>query len=152
MWYAGKFDDATWPFLATLGLTNSQLKERGIGMVAVEQHVKYKSELHAGDTISIRTRVLEVKDKTLRFTHEMLNEETGEIAAETTITGICIDARTRRARSLPSDIRECVLKLIDRSGDLDYETSNASSLDLRDSTVAAGSNSKVAHLESYCRG
>jgi len=36
----------------------------------------------------------------------MTNQDTGELAARTVITGICVDASTRRARSLPADIRE----------------------------------------------
>jgi acyl-CoA thioester hydrolase len=140
MWYVGKFDEATWQFLATLGLSNSQLKKRGIAMAAVEQHLKYTCELHAGDTISIRTRLLEVKDKTIQFTHEMFNEETGDLAASSTTTGICIDANARRARSLPSDIRECALKMIESAKDLGYDSAQARALEPRGDSIVATSS------------
>ena len=45
MWYVGKFDEATWNFLARIGLTPSYLRESCRGMVAVQQNVAYKREL-----------------------------------------------------------------------------------------------------------
>ncbi|HTA59546.1 MAG TPA: thioesterase family protein [Candidatus Baltobacteraceae bacterium] len=106
MWYVGKFDEATWQLFASVGLPSSRLREEGIGLVAVEQRIEYKRELLAGDTISIRSTFQEVREKALIFSHEMTNQETQELAARTFLTGVCIDLKTRKARPLPSDIRE----------------------------------------------
>ena len=106
MWYVGKFDEATWQFMASLGLSPTRLRTDGIGLVAVEQHLEYKRELLAGDLITIRSSVKEVREKVLIFLHEMNNQETEELAARTTLTGVCIDMTTRKARPLPADIRE----------------------------------------------
>jgi acyl-CoA thioester hydrolase len=106
MWYVGKFDEASCQVLAKLGFTRSRFAKDGIGMVAVEQHIDYKGELHAGDLVTIRSAVLELKEKSIRLTHEMRNDETGELAATTVIVAVHIDASLRKARPLPSDIRE----------------------------------------------
>jgi len=106
MWYVGKFDEATWQLMSSLGLTRNRLKQDGAGMAAVDQHIEYKRELVAGDIVTIRSRVLEVRDKTIRFEHEMRNDETGELAARTALVGVLLDLNTRRARPFPSDIRE----------------------------------------------
>jgi acyl-CoA thioester hydrolase len=105
-WYVGKFDEATWQLFASVGLPSSRLRQEGIGLVAVEQRIEYKRELLAGDTISIRSTFQEVREKTLIFCHEMTNQETQELAARTFLTGVCIDINTRKARPLPTDIRE----------------------------------------------
>lgn len=105
MWYVGKFDEASWQMLSMLGLGQSRMRAQGIAMVAVEQHLEYKRELHAGDAVTIRTSVLEVKDKSLRFQHEMRHDETGELAASTVVVGVHLDAKLRKARSLPADVR-----------------------------------------------
>ena len=81
MWYVGKFDEANWNLFARLGLTPSYLRESGRGMAAVQQNVTYKRELLAGDIVEVRSRLLEIRDKSIRFVHEMRNAETGEIAA-----------------------------------------------------------------------
>jgi acyl-CoA thioester hydrolase len=106
MWYVGKFDESTWQLLASIGLSPARLREDGIGMVAVEQHIEYKRELIAGDLLTIRSSVQEVREKSLIFVHEMTNQETQELAARTVLTGVCIDITTRKARPLPADVRE----------------------------------------------
>jgi acyl-CoA thioester hydrolase len=106
MWYVGKFDEATWQFLSNVGLSRSRLSQEGAGMAAVEQHIEYKRELRAGDLITIRSAVLEVREKSVRFAHEMWNDETGELAARTVLVGVHFDLTERKARSLPLDVRE----------------------------------------------
>ena len=111
MWYVGKFDEATWQILAAVGLTAARLRQDGVGMVAVEQHIEYKRELLAGDLLTIHSSVQEVREKSLIFVHEMTNQETQELAARTTLTGVCIDTATRRGRPFPADIRERVVNI-----------------------------------------
>jgi acyl-CoA thioester hydrolase len=106
MWYVGKFDEATWQLLARLGLTRPRFAAEGIGMAAVEQQIEYKRELHAGDLITIRSTVLETKEKSIRMFHEMRKDPTEELAATTVIVGVHIDATLRKARPLPADVRE----------------------------------------------
>ena len=110
MWYVGKFDEATWQLLASVGLSSARLRKEQIGMVAVEQHIEYKREVLAGDLLTIRSSVQEVRDKSLLFVHEMTNQETQELVARTTLTGVCIDMTTRRAKPLPADIRERIVR------------------------------------------
>ena len=74
-------------------------------MAAVQQNITYKRELHAGDVITIRSGVLEVRDKTIQIFHEMRNEETQEVAAFTIVTGIYLDAVRRKSCTLPLEIR-----------------------------------------------
>lgn len=73
MWYVGKFDEATWQLLASIGATPSRLRDEGFGLAAVEQHIQYKRELRAGDLLTVRSSILEVREKSIRFTHEMTN-------------------------------------------------------------------------------
>ncbi len=97
MWYVSKFDEATWHLLALAGATPAYMRDHHRAMVAVEQHIAYKRELRAGDMVTIRSGVLEMKDKVIRFFHEMKNDETDEIAAVTVITGMHLDDQTRRS-------------------------------------------------------
>jgi acyl-CoA thioester hydrolase len=116
MWYVGKFDEATWQLLAMLGLTPGRFRQDGAAMAAVEQRVLYKRELHAGDLVTIRSAVRRVDEKAITIGHELLNDETREVAATMTIVGVHIDAATRKARPLPSDVRACALRTIEERG------------------------------------
>lgn len=104
MWYVGKFDEATWNLFTAIGITPAYLREQGRGMVAVDQKITYKRELYAGDVVTIRTALIEMREKVVRFVHEMRNEENGEIAAVTTLTGVHIDTRTRKSCAFPEDV------------------------------------------------
>jgi acyl-CoA thioester hydrolase len=104
MWYVGKFDEATWTFLAGLGITAAYLRDAGRGMVAVDQRLSYRRELLAGDTVLVRSRLLETRPKAIRFVHEMLNAQTLELAATSEYVGVHIDRTTRRACPLPPAI------------------------------------------------
>lgn len=104
MWYVGKCDEGTWQLFTLLGLTPSSLRERHAGMVAVHQEIEYRRELLAGAVYSIFSRVLEAREKVIRIEHEMRDDETGEVAATMTITGVHIDTRERKAKALPPEV------------------------------------------------
>jgi acyl-CoA thioester hydrolase len=105
MWYAGKFDEASWNLLMQLGITPSYLRETGHGMAAVEQVTTFKKELLAGDTVEVWTEVVEVRERVVRFVHAMKNAETGEVCATCAITGVHVDMAARRAVAFPDAIR-----------------------------------------------
>jgi acyl-CoA thioester hydrolase len=114
MWYVGKFDEASWQLLSAYGLTPSRMRRDGIVMAAVEGHIVFRRELRAGDVISVRSEIIEVRDKSVRMAHEMTNDDTGESVASMIVVGVHVDAVSRKAAPLPVDVRE-------RMGDTDVE-------------------------------
>jgi acyl-CoA thioester hydrolase len=72
----------------------------------VQQNITYKRELYAGETVTIRSAFLEVREKLARFVHEMRNGATGELAATCVLTGVHIDAQTRKSCPFPAEILE----------------------------------------------
>jgi acyl-CoA thioester hydrolase len=111
--YVAKFDEGTWQLLNALGLTPSRMRRERIGMAGVEQHIDYKRELYAGDVVTVTSRVLEIKDKAIRFEHEMRNDETGELAARMVIVAVHLDTTARKARAFPADVRERAVAMIE---------------------------------------
>jgi acyl-CoA thioester hydrolase len=114
--YVAKFDEATWQLLAAIGLTRPRLAADNLGMAGVEQNIEYKRELYAGDVVSVHSSILEVRDKALRFAHEMKNDATGELAARMVLVAVHIDTATRKARSLPPDVRDRAQELAGPGG------------------------------------
>jgi len=104
MWYVGKFDEATWNLFAALGLTTAFLREKKRGMAAVQQDITYRRELLAGDTVTVHSAFLEIRDKVARFVHEMRHGESGELAALCMLTGVHIDAVARKSCAFPEEI------------------------------------------------
>ncbi|NQU58627.1 MAG: thioesterase family protein [Rhodospirillales bacterium] len=114
MYYTGKFDEATWNLFALLGITRKFLTENGRGMAAIEQTTKYLRELHAGDIVTIRSRLLTLEGKKIRFVHEMVNGETGEMAATSELFGLHLDTQIRKSCLFPDDILANGRQLIDQ--------------------------------------
>src|SRR3981081_1709921 len=76
MWYVGKFDEATWNLFTGIALTPSYLRDSGRGMAAVQQNITYKRELMAGDIVEVKSELLEIRVKSIRFKHQMPTAET----------------------------------------------------------------------------
>jgi acyl-CoA thioester hydrolase len=104
MWYVGKFDEATWNLFAAMGVTTAFLREHKRGMAAVQQNITYRRELLAGDTVTVHSAFLEIREKVARFVHEMRHGETGELAALCLLTGVHIDAVARKSCAFPEEI------------------------------------------------
>jgi acyl-CoA thioester hydrolase len=103
MWYVGKFDEATWNLFAMLGMSAAWLREHGRGMAAIDQRIAYQRELHAGDTVFVRSGLLEVGAKVVRFFHEMVHAESGHVCAVTQLVGAHLDTTARRAVAWPDE-------------------------------------------------
>src|SRR5664279_6003127 len=105
MWYVGKFDEANWNLFARVGLTPTYLRQSGCGMAGVQQNISYVSELMAGDIVEVKSVLLEVRDRSIRFRHEMRNAETGAVAASCEITAVHLDRQARKAIAFPAAVR-----------------------------------------------
>ena len=101
MWYVGKFDEATWHFFNALGMTPTFFRTQARGMAAVDQHISYVKELHAGDVVTVHTALIELKHKSIRFVHEMTNEESHEVVARTTLKAVHMDIVQRKSCAFP---------------------------------------------------
>ena len=116
MWYSSKFDEATWHFFGHLGLGPVRLEEEHRAVAAIDQHTKYLAELRAGDLVEITTHLIEHHDKVLVFEHKMINSVSKEVAATSRLTGIHLDAKTRRSQSLPDDVKRAAGLALEGSG------------------------------------
>lgn len=102
--YGEFFEEAAWQLYNRIGISPSMLRAGKFHMAAVQQDTSYLKELYGGDVIVVRSGMLEVRDKVVRFVHELRNDETQDICALTVFTVVCIDSVARRATSLPDEI------------------------------------------------
>ena len=104
--YMEKFDNATWNFFTDNGLSREFLKSQGIGLAAVNQNITYKRELQPGDTITIRSDLLKLEGKKIKFRSIMYLGNTNEVVAELENLAVCLDMQKRRACNFPNEILE----------------------------------------------
>lgn len=111
-WYTSKFDEATWHLFSAVGITAKYIRDNQRGMAALEQITKYKSEVIAGDLLVIKSQILEIKDKTLRFFHVMYNAETEKEVATSEFLGVHLDRIKRKSCIFPEYIQTKCKELI----------------------------------------
>jgi len=99
-----RFEEACWQYCAMPGIVPSRLRAGEIPMAAVRHDTRYLSEFVAGQVVDVRTTMLEVRDKVLRFVHAMVNAGAGAISATSGSTVVCLDPRARRSRPFPADV------------------------------------------------
>jgi acyl-CoA thioester hydrolase len=113
-WYTAKFDEGTWHLFSSVGITSNYIRETNRGMAGVEQTTKYKAEVMSGELLHIKSKVLEVKDKTIKFVHTMYNSETGTVVATSELVAVHLDRKERKACPLPKAINEKCMALLDK--------------------------------------
>ena len=102
--YTARFDEATWQFLAQLGLTPSFLTRSHRSAVAVDQRTQYKREVVAGSLVHVVSELLSLGRTSIRFVHRMYDSETDEQVAETELVGVYFDTDIRAATPLPAAV------------------------------------------------
>ncbi len=102
--YVAKFDEAVWHLFDRIGVTTDYIRDHNRGMAAVEMHIRYLKELHAGDLVSVRSGLLRVGGRSIDLVQEMRLGEAGELAAVEKITAVHLDREARRAVPFPEAI------------------------------------------------
>ena len=104
MWYVGKFDEATWNLFAQIGVTAAFLRENARAMAAVQQNITYQHELLSGDVVAVRSGMLEIRDKVVKFVHEMRDAQTGAVSAVCALTVVHMDGNARKSIAFPTEV------------------------------------------------
>ncbi len=102
--YVARFDEATWHLLADCGITPQYFRQNNKAIVAVEQNIYYKRELFAGDLITISSKLIEVRPKSIKYEHQMRLTTTNELVSQMQLTAVHIDTRTRQSTPFSNDL------------------------------------------------
>jgi acyl-CoA thioester hydrolase len=105
-WYLELFDEAGMPLFDLIGLTAEHYAANGAGGFDLEHHVHYLNEVHIGDTIEVRGRLLARSAKRLHYMLFMINTARGKLAATFECVNSYADLRIRRTAPYPAEIAE----------------------------------------------
>ncbi len=120
-WYMTLFDEATWYFFEDLGLSPAYFETHHAGGFALRQFINYWSEVRAGQTVAVRTRLLGRSDKRFHFMHFIINETSGQAAASLESLGTHADLKQRRSSPLPEAITRRMDTHLERNRRLDWQ-------------------------------
>ncbi|NLU70286.1 thioesterase family protein [Streptomyces sp. HNM0574] len=107
--YVLVFGHATDAMMIETGLDSAYRERTNCSLYTAEAHVRYLDEVSEGAELTVRTRILGVDAKKVRFAHEMYvgtPEESEGPVATTELLGIHVDQGAGRAAPLPEEVRE----------------------------------------------
>jgi acyl-CoA thioester hydrolase len=119
--YLGLFDYAAWRFFAAFGMDEEYYRSTDGGAFALEQHICYLAEVKVGETVAIYTRVNGRTAKRIHFTHFMVNETTGKLAATLETVTSHANTITRRTSPFPDAIAKAIDAIIAEHEQLEWE-------------------------------
>ncbi len=109
--YVGHFDDASWHFLAELGLGPEVTTPLGRGWADVRATIEYKREVRLGELFKIKTGLKKIGNTSLVFMHKMLNPNETILHATMEVVTVYFDLQARRAAPLPDSLRQAAERL-----------------------------------------
>lgn len=95
--YVDLFNRGVWTFFERYGLAEAYLHQTTRGMFALEENVRYLSELREGDALTVYTGVLEVRHKTVRLGQYMVDVKKQVVSATREVVAAHIDLSSRRS-------------------------------------------------------
>ena len=120
-WYMALYDEATWRFFTAIGMTADYFDMAHAGAFALKQFLSYFSEIQAGRTVALRTRVLGRSEKRFHFMHFMVDETAGMVASSFESLGTHADLKRRRSMPFPDYIASELDARIAADSRLDWE-------------------------------
>jgi len=109
MYYINKFEHAGRNFDIELGLfTDANRAE--IGLVVLEQNIKYHQEVFEDDLLYIESSLLSIGNKAFTILHEMYNRRTKTLVCTMEATLVLFDKINRRALLFPSDKKMALME------------------------------------------
>jgi acyl-CoA thioester hydrolase len=110
--YTARASDGAFYLRQALGLTPSVIRASRHTMIALEEHYRFHRELHAGDMMAMRSRLIDMRERTLVVYHELLNAGTGETAATMVAVSAHFDLESRKLIPWSAEAREKAKALI----------------------------------------
>jgi acyl-CoA thioester hydrolase len=104
-----------------VGIDDDYRAERRMGVFTAEHHLSYYSELHQGEKLSVRVRVLARSDKVVHMIGLLVDDTHDRLANALEVTLVHVDLDTRKAVALPEEIATAFDRAIAVSDTLDWD-------------------------------
>ena len=111
-WYLALYDEAGDAMYPMFGLTAVYFAASDMGGFDLEHHLWYAAEVHIGDAIAIRARILERSSKLMHYLMFMVNETRGVLSSIFECVHAHADLSVRRTAPFPAPVAARIDALI----------------------------------------
>lgn len=114
MWYTHLFSRAVWGLFNLIGFNGDYMKSAHAGSFALELHVRYLTEVRAGQHVTLRTRALDRTPKRIHYMHFLsIDDRDDALSATGEIVSAHVDMNVRRQSPFAESIAAAYDKLLD---------------------------------------
>jgi acyl-CoA thioester hydrolase len=105
-WYVAAFDIAGESFLEQMGLGPTYRREADASVFSVEAHITYQREVHEGDLLEFRTKLLGFDAKRLHYIQSMYRAADGTLSSTAEWLVLHVDMKTRRSAAMRAAVQQ----------------------------------------------
>lgn len=120
-WYLELYDEAGIPLFELIGLTMEHYQSHLAGGFDLEHHIHYLNEVHIGDTVVMRGRLLARSAKRLHYMLFMVNETRNLLASTFECVNSYADLQTRKTAPYPADVAAQIDVMLNQHRQLDWD-------------------------------
>ena len=124
-------NEASWPFMASLGIDASYLSERRMSLFDVEHHLRYLGEMNPDDRLAVHGRVVDRTDKLLHGMFFLLDLTKHRLANTFEFVSAHVSLDVRRTVPFPAEVAERLDVAIDSQRELAWDAPLSGALGLR---------------------
>ena len=106
--YVGRFDQATWFLMSSIGITPRSIKKAGRRIAVVRQSYQFLKELQGGELVVVQSGFVAVGRKFFRFLHRMLDAESGQLVATSDYTAVEASLSSGKSVPLPKTVHRLI--------------------------------------------
>lgn len=150
MYYINKFELAGRSFNLDMGTADIVADDSTIGLVVLEQQIRYLKEVFEDDWLHIESSLMNIGNKAFTVFHEMYRTRTKEKVSTMKAVVVLFDKVNRKAVPFPEDLRNELLSKINPHADLDQPPSSFTT-SLRLIKVAKKLGMSIAAVSNFLR-
>ncbi|MCH2211905.1 MAG: thioesterase family protein [Fuerstiella sp.] len=121
MWYTHLFSMSFMGLMKLVGMTDVFDGRNDGGTFALESHIRYLSEVRAGHTIRIYSRIIGRSEKRFHVLHFMTNDQKQDVSATQEIVSSYVNLSQRRTAPIPPEMADPMDSLLTQSRQLTWE-------------------------------
>lgn len=119
--YFTMYGEGARALLDGIGVTEDYIRERQGGNFVMKQFIRYVQEVHLGEEVTVRARIIERSEKRLHVVYFIVNETTERLASICETVTSHADLKARRSSPFPPDLAKAIDTIFERHDALPWE-------------------------------
>ena len=124
-------NEASWPFMASLGMDRAYVEERRRSIFDLEHHLRYLWEMVTGSPFRVHGSVVARNEKLLHSMFFLVDDATGRLSNTFEFVSAHVSLESRRSEPFPSEVAAAIDRQVALSRSLDWPLPLSGALGLK---------------------